>query len=390
MVDDIRQYLQSTDPALENALSALHNGTLSPQAFLFYVHNHHGIHIVDEAGLNKYLDTMPPRDLPVWDPEPPLVSFIIPTYNRAEMLCQAVDSVLAQTYPNLEILIIDDCSPDDTRDVIAQRYNQYPQVKYFRNEKNLHAGRSRRRGFQLAAGEYMVFLDDDDFYVDPDFIALAMLEHLDNPDLSFVCANGLVWYTASQEVDIGNLSFTGTIDSCEYLAHFQLGYKKPYSTFPAVFRKSILDQAELDAMEMMNDGPIYLRALLFGQVCSLPHVVGVYRLHGRNITYGLSADFIIANLIEKVWVYRKAQERNLLSNSRQWLYDQLHLTLHYYIYDTRPGYQELSKVVHWLKTLPEDTGRQLLPVVQRMWLRSRITRHLRPIRNLLLTRNKSR
>ena len=161
-------------------------------------------------------------------------------------------------------------TPDDTRDMVAQRYGSDPRVKYFRNEQNLHAGRSRQRGYQLAAGEFIIFLDDDDFYVDPNFISLAMEEHIRNPSLSFVCANGLVYHVSQQKVEIGSLSFTGTIDSKEYLERFQLGYKKPYSTFPAVFRKSILDQADLAHMEMMNDGPICLRALLFGQVCSLP------------------------------------------------------------------------------------------------------------------------
>ena len=136
-------------------------------------------------------------------------------------------------------------------------------------------------------------------------------------------------------------------------------------------------------MKMMNDGPIYMRALLYGQVCSLPQVVGVYRLHGRNITYDLSAQFIIANLAEKVWVYEQAQARNLLPDSRQWLLDQLLLTLHYYIYDTRPGYTDIRSVKRWLAAHTGDLAGTLNTRVQRMWLRSLITQHLKPLKNLL-------
>ncbi len=383
MFQEICNHLKSNDPALTDAVSLLLAGTLSTQAFLFYARNHHAIEIVDEQALMESLAKIPHRSLPDLPETLPLVSVIIPTYNRSAMLCEAVDSVLTQSYPHVEIIIIDDCSPDDTAQVVAERYGADSRIQYHRNEHNLHAGRSRQRGYHLAHGDYVIFLDDDDFYVDDDFIILAVYEHLNNPELSFVCANALVHYTASQEVDIGQLSFIGTIDSREYLEQFQLSYKKPYSTFPTVFRKSVLDQAELGSMTMMNDGPIYLRALLYGQVCSLPHVVGVYRLHGRNITYGLSADFIIANMAEKVWVYKKAKERNLLRNSRLWIFDQLHLTLHYYIYDTRPGYADIKKVIHWLKTEAEDAGNDLIPKVHRIWLRSRITRYMKPLKKML-------
>ena len=67
----------------------------------------------------------------------PLITVIIPTHNRAQMLCKCVDSVLKQDYENVEILVIDDFSTDNTQEVIADRYKEEHRVRYIRNDKNL-------------------------------------------------------------------------------------------------------------------------------------------------------------------------------------------------------------------------------------------------------------
>ena len=80
----------------------------------------------------------------------PVVSVIIPVYNGERFLSQAVDSALAQQVP-LEILVINDCSTDNTERVM-ERYRENPAVRYRVNEKNLGAGGSRNRGVKLAKG----------------------------------------------------------------------------------------------------------------------------------------------------------------------------------------------------------------------------------------------
>lgn len=93
----------------------------------------------------------------------PKVSVIIPTYNRADLLPRAVNSVLAQTYSDLEIIIVDDCSPDDTREVIA-RFSDL-RIRSFRHERNKGLSAARNTGIANARGEYIAFLDDDDEYL---------------------------------------------------------------------------------------------------------------------------------------------------------------------------------------------------------------------------------
>jgi len=88
------------------------------------------------------------------------ISVIIPTYNRADKLKRAVDSVLNQTYQNFEIIIIDDNSQDNTRSVVKNFKDD--RIRYFRNKKNLGGAGARNVGIRKAKYKYLAFLDDDD------------------------------------------------------------------------------------------------------------------------------------------------------------------------------------------------------------------------------------
>ena len=90
----------------------------------------------------------------------PKVSVIITTYNRAGLLPRAVNSVLAQTYDDYEVIIVDDCSTDDTQQVVAKFADS--RIRHFRHEVNRGASGARNTGIANARGEYIAFLDDDD------------------------------------------------------------------------------------------------------------------------------------------------------------------------------------------------------------------------------------
>jgi glycosyltransferase involved in cell wall biosynthesis len=94
--------------------------------------------------------------------ENPLVTVIIPTYNYGELLRPAVKSVLDQTYTNLELLIIDDCSPVPSIEGIRDLVEADPRVRVIRNEKNLNVSGARNVGITQARGELIALLDHDD------------------------------------------------------------------------------------------------------------------------------------------------------------------------------------------------------------------------------------
>ena len=92
--------------------------------------------------------------------EPPTVSVIIPVYNRAHLLSRTLDSVLAQTFPDFEVLIVDDCSSDDPASVVEQYRD--PRLMYLRQSANRGVAAARNRGLREARAPFVAFLDDDD------------------------------------------------------------------------------------------------------------------------------------------------------------------------------------------------------------------------------------
>lgn len=91
-----------------------------------------------------------------------LVSIITPSYNSAKFIGATIDSIIAQTYQNWELLITDDCSTDDSLIIIEQYLQKDPRVQLFRLEKNSGAGISRNRSIQEARGRFIAFCDSDD------------------------------------------------------------------------------------------------------------------------------------------------------------------------------------------------------------------------------------
>lgn len=94
----------------------------------------------------------------------PLVTVYIPTFNRVELLKRAVESVRQQTYQNLEIIIVDDCSSDGTHGYLEEITKQDSRIRYFIKEKNSGACASRNIAIENAKGEFITGLDDDDYF----------------------------------------------------------------------------------------------------------------------------------------------------------------------------------------------------------------------------------
>lgn len=93
------------------------------------------------------------------------VSIIIPTYNRRGTISRAIDSVLRQTYKNYEIIIVDDCSTDDTLSLVSEKYGGLDNLIYIINDANLGPAGSRNVGADSASGDYIAFMDSDDEWV---------------------------------------------------------------------------------------------------------------------------------------------------------------------------------------------------------------------------------
>jgi glycosyltransferase involved in cell wall biosynthesis len=126
------------------------------------------------------------------------VSVIIPTYNAAEFIAEALDSVLAQTYDDLEVIVVDDGSQDSTADIVSE----YAGVTLIR-QSNSGAAAARNRALQEATGDYIAFLDADDLWL-PDKTT-TQVRFLSESGLKWCyCDSYFAWYGAREYV--GSLS----------------------------------------------------------------------------------------------------------------------------------------------------------------------------------------
>lgn len=91
-----------------------------------------------------------------------LVSVIMPSWNTGKFIAESIQSVIDQTYENWELIIVDDCSTDNTDEVVAEFTDK--RIRYFKNEKNSGAAISRNRALREARGEWIAFLDSDDLW----------------------------------------------------------------------------------------------------------------------------------------------------------------------------------------------------------------------------------
>ena len=123
-----------------------------------------------------------------------MISIIIPTYNRATFLARAVKSIINQTYQDVEIIIIDDGSQDDTDIVVEQLIEKFSKFKiqYLKNEKNRGAQHSRNKGINNAKGEWIAFLDSDDEWLPKKLEKCIDLAKKEN--LSVVHSEGYIDY----------------------------------------------------------------------------------------------------------------------------------------------------------------------------------------------------
>lgn len=92
----------------------------------------------------------------------PLVSVIIPTHNRAKYLQRAVNSVLSQTFKDFEIIIVDDASSDNTKEILEELKRQGLRIKSFRLDQNRGAQVARNKGIKASCAKWIAFLDSDD------------------------------------------------------------------------------------------------------------------------------------------------------------------------------------------------------------------------------------
>ncbi|CAE6880862.1 glycosyltransferase family 2 protein [Vibrio alginolyticus] len=132
------------------------------------------------------------------------VSIVMPTYNVSEFLEETVNSVINQSYSNWELIVVDDCSNDDTPELIKKLAEVDSRIRYYLSSKNQGAGITRNKALSLATGQYIAFLDSDDlWYADKLSQQLSfMAEH-----------NAPICHTSYEYIDEKGACFSGRVQA---------------------------------------------------------------------------------------------------------------------------------------------------------------------------------
>lgn len=220
----------------------------------------------------------------------PRVSVCISTYNRSHRLRDAIDSVLGQTFGDFELIVSDDCSPDDTAAVVT-RYRD-PRLRYHRHERNQGLVANYNRCLRLAGGEYVGIFDDDDLYV-PTTLA-ATVEALDaHPEAGFVCG-------VAEEIDndgrpVGArrlLAADAVLDPAAAFAHFLVLNNVPRQPTTLMRARAVAQVGPYDEVvgAFANDMDMWLRLASHYPVVYLNRVLARYRRSSASETKRGEAD----------------------------------------------------------------------------------------------------
>jgi glycosyltransferase involved in cell wall biosynthesis len=236
---------------------------------------------------------------------------MIPTYNQSRYLRAAIDSALNQSYECKQILVLDDCSDDGTRQIMDE-YKNYPEVEYVRHEKNIGRVANYHIGlYTYARGEWVINLDGDDFFIDNSFIETAIKLTEKDKDIVLV-SGGRIEVNVSGEVSNekfasinnasdnfsiveGNLVFKGIPKKKYQLFHLTSLYHRESSLGIDFYRMNIIS----------SDYESLYRLILGKKVAFISSPVAAWRSHGNNESKSTNIQKLMKNykMFDSIYAY---------------------------------------------------------------------------------------
>lgn len=204
-----------------------------------------------------------------------LVSIIMPSYNTARFIGESIQSVLAQTYTNWELLIVDDCSTDNT-DEIVQPFLSDERIKYFKNEKNSGAAVSRNKALREAKGKWIAFLDSDDLWLP---------EKLER-QISFMTANDYKFsYTEYEKIDEESESLHVLVGGPNNVTK-KVMYRYCYiGCLTVMYDSEFMGTIQIKDIKKNNDYAMWLQLCKKANCYLLPENLAKYRIRKKSISH---------------------------------------------------------------------------------------------------------
>jgi len=233
----------------------------------------------------------------------PLVSVIVPNYNHAAYLARRIESVLEQTVCGIEVILLDDASPDDSMSVI-RRYAGDPRVRVIQNQVNTGSSFIQwNRGVYEARGEYMWIAESDD-YADPQFLETLVSRLDEQPAVGLAYCDSFRVAGSGEKVGIYK-DYYGRIDPRHWMSDFVssgkqeiLDYLLDRNTIPnasgVVFRKSVYERCggAPTYLRLCGDWLMWIKMLLISDLAYVAEPLNYFRCHEGNVRTA-SGDFLL-------------------------------------------------------------------------------------------------
>jgi glycosyltransferase involved in cell wall biosynthesis len=303
----------------------------------------------------------------------PTVSFVVPCYKLAHLLPECIHSILSQSYGDLEILIMDDCSPDDTA-AVARSF-QDPRVKHIRNEPNLGHLRNYNKGIGLSRGKYVWLISADDFLRRP-YILERYVDLLDtHPNVGYVFCSG-VGVQSGRETGI--LEYTVYDDHDRVIPGHRFLKKllrlNVVLAASGLTRRECYDQISLFPLDMPWAGDWYLWCLfaLYHDVGYFAEPMVCYREHPLSMTNQLFDKNVEQCCEEDVFIPWAIKERADESGWREVSKDCLSALSFIYAKSIASKRYQMAKSFLSLEQFEHSLSRHRLDESERNWIRAQV------------------
>ncbi|XCF06529.1 glycosyltransferase family 2 protein [Tamlana crocina] len=199
----------------------------------------------------------------------PLVSVITACYNSEKHISETISSVLNQTYQNWEMLLVDDCSSDNTISIIETLQKSDSRIKLFQLNENSGAAVARNKAINEAKGEFIAFLDSDDKWLP------LKLEK----QIRFMLHKGYnLTHTAYQWIDESGDSLNKTLNPPQVLSYSDMLYSNKIGCLTAIYNRTKLGKVYMPLIRKRQDYALWLKILKTGEEAhALPEVLSEYR-----------------------------------------------------------------------------------------------------------------
>lgn len=230
----------------------------------------------------------------------PKVSILIPTYNQDSLVSKAIESALHQDYQNLEVIVSDDCSTDDTEKLIQQYCNNF-RFKYLKNKKNIgRVSNYRKLLYEYATGDWALMLDGDDYLIDKTYISkcVKIVTGKGKNNVVLVQAGNRVKNMDSEKIINNSPKINSSIaylKGIDYFFNFlKLNAGSHCSTF---YNRTKAIQAGFYSHDnISSDGESIFKLSLNGDVVLMKKIVSVWLIHNKNASQTSALDVHLENL----------------------------------------------------------------------------------------------